>query len=55
MIGDFVTFGVKLLGQPIVVPLVSYVKSTADRTPVGVLSVLEKLVVKSGAKRECGG
>jgi len=47
MIGDFVAFGVKLLREPVIVPLVSYVKCAADGTTVRVDAVgTEQILVK---------
>ena len=47
MIGDFMTFRVKLLGEPVIVPLVSYVKCAADGTAVWVDAIgTEQLLVE---------
>ena len=51
VIGDFVTFVVELLGEPVVVPLVGNVKGSSDGAAVGVHTVGgEDLLVKPGMK-----
>ena len=49
VIGDFVTFVVELLGQPVIVPLVGDVESSSDRTAVGIQAPsVEDLLVEPG-------
>ena len=50
MIGDFMTFRVKLLGEPVIVPLVSYVKCAADGTTVWVDAIATKQLLVEAVK-----